>query len=37
LLEMSPLEWQVSPEVKAKLMENPLKKITIDIEILKGY
>lgn len=37
LLEMSPLEWQVSPEVKAKLAENPLKKITVDIEILKGH
>ena len=37
LLEMSPLEWQVSPEIKAQLAENPLKRITIDIEILKGY
>lgn len=37
LLEMSPLEWQVSPEVKTKLAANPLKKITIDIEILKGH
>ena len=37
LLEMSPLEWQVTPEIKAKLADNPLKRITIDIEILKGY
>lgn len=37
LLEMSPLEWQVSPEVKAELAKNPLKKITIDIELLKGH
>lgn len=37
LLEMSPLEWKVSPAVKAKLAANPLKKITVDIEILKGY
>lgn len=37
LLEMSPLEWQVSPEIKANLAANPLKKITIDVEILKGH
>ena len=37
LLEMSPLEWQVTSEIKAKLADNPLKRITIDIEILKGY
>lgn len=37
LLEISPLEWQVSPEIKARLAEDPLKKITIDIEILKGH
>lgn len=37
LLEMSPLEWKVSPAVKTKLAANPLKKITVDIEILKGY
>lgn len=37
LLEMSPLEWQVSPEVKAKLAANPLKEITVDVEILKGH
>lgn len=37
LLEMSPLEWKVPADVKAKLAANPLKKITIDIEILKGH
>lgn len=37
LLEMSPLEWKVPADIKAKLAENPLKKITIDIEILKGH
>lgn len=36
LLEMSPLEWQVSSEIKAYLRENPLKQITIDVEILIG-
>ncbi|WP_159722137.1 methyltransferase domain-containing protein [Enterococcus sp. CSURQ0835] len=36
LLEMSPLEWQVDPAVKARLQADPLKKITIDLEILKG-
>lgn len=37
LLEMSPLEWKVSDEVKAKLAADPLKKITIDVEVLKGH
>lgn len=37
LLEMSPLEWKVSADIKKKLAENPLRKITIDIEILKGH
>lgn len=37
LLEMSPLEWQVPAEVKANLAQDPLRKITIDVEILKGY
>lgn len=37
LLEMSPLEWQVPSEVKAKLARDPLKRITIDLEILKGH
>lgn len=34
LLEMSPLEWGVSPERKAELQKNPLKQITIDLDIL---
>jgi 23S rRNA (guanine745-N1)-methyltransferase len=34
LLEMSPLEWGVSPERKAKVQENPLTKITIDLDVL---
>lgn len=34
LLEMSPLEWGVSPERKAKIQANPLTKITIDLDIL---
>lgn len=33
---MSPLEWQVEERIKADLYKNPLKKITIDIELLKG-
>lgn len=37
LLEMSPLEWQVSREVKAKLAKKPLREITVDVEILKGH
>ncbi|MGL9727730.1 23S rRNA (guanine745-N1)-methyltransferase [Enterococcus sp. DIV0756] len=37
LLEMSPLEWQVSADVKSNLAKNPLKTITVDIEILKGH
>lgn len=37
LLEMSPLEWQVSSEIKMTLAADPLKKITIDVEILKGH
>lgn len=36
LLEMSPLEWGVTEVVKQGLKENPLEKITVDIEILKG-
>lgn len=36
LLAMSPLEWQVEEEIKADLYKNPLNKITIDIELLKG-
>ncbi|GCF94020.1 50S rRNA methyltransferase [Enterococcus florum] len=36
LLEMSPLEWQVDPKIKQQLSENPLKKITIDVDVLKG-
>lgn len=34
LLEMSPLEWGVSPERKAKIQTNPLTQITIDLDIL---
>lgn len=37
LLEMSPLEWQVSDAVKADLARDPLKRITVDIELLKGH
>ncbi|MGX7204304.1 methyltransferase domain-containing protein [Enterococcus pingfangensis] len=37
LLEMSPLEWQVPAEIKANLAQDPLRKITIDVEILKGH
>ncbi|MGM0123302.1 23S rRNA (guanine745-N1)-methyltransferase [Enterococcus sp. AZ194] len=36
LLEMSPLEWGVSEEIKQNLKRNPLEKVTVDIEILKG-
>ncbi|MFV0560074.1 MAG: methyltransferase domain-containing protein [Enterococcus sp.] len=36
LLAMSPLEWQVAPEVREQLRKNPLEKITIDVELLKG-
>lgn len=36
LLEMSPLEWGVSAENKEKVQKNPLKVITIDLEILIG-
>lgn len=36
LLEMSPLEWGVSDEIKAQVQKNPLKQITIDLEILIG-
>ncbi|PTO37775.1 50S rRNA methyltransferase [Enterococcus mundtii] len=36
LLAMSPLEWQVAKEIKEALMEEPLRKITIDVELLKG-
>ncbi|EOH87871.1 methyltransferase domain-containing protein [Enterococcus pallens] len=37
LLEMSPLEWQAEPSIKQGLMDEPLEKITIDVEILKGH
>lgn len=36
LLEMSPLEWQVDPKIKADLQKDPLKKITIDVRMLVG-
>lgn len=36
ILEMSPLEWGVSPEVKEQLLRNPLNKITIDVDLLIG-
>ena len=36
ILEMSPLEWGVSMEIKEKLQKNPLKRITIDLDILIG-
>lgn len=36
LLEMSPLEWGVDPEIKAKLKEEPLSAITIDLLLLIG-
>lgn len=36
MLEMSPLEWQVSKEIKENLKRNPLKQITIDVSILVG-
>lgn len=36
LLEMSPLEWGVSMEIKGKLQKKPLKRITIDLDILIG-
>jgi 23S rRNA (guanine745-N1)-methyltransferase len=36
LLEMSPLEWGVSEQVKAAVQENPLSEITIDVRVLKG-
>ncbi len=36
LLSMSPLEWQVSPERKQFLSENPLRKITIDVDVIKA-
>lgn len=37
LLEMSPLEWGVSMEIKEKLQKKPLKRITIDLDILIGW
>lgn len=37
LLEMSPLEWHANPLIKQGLMAKPLERITIDVEILKGY
>ena len=36
LLEMSPLEWGVSMEIKETLQKKPLKRITIDLDILIG-
>lgn len=36
LLEMSPLEWGVSPERKAYLQKVPIEQITIDLEVLIG-
>lgn len=37
LLEMSPLEWHADLLIKQGLVNKPLKKITIDVEILKGH
>lgn len=34
LLAMSPLEWGASKEQIAKVRENPLHEITVDIELL---
>ncbi|MHC5230000.1 methyltransferase domain-containing protein [Enterococcus sp. LJL99] len=36
LFEMSPLEWQVDPQIKANLQKDPLQKITIDVRMLVG-
>lgn len=36
LLEMSPLEWGVSDKQKEKLRQNPLKNITVDLDVLIG-
>lgn len=36
LLEMSPLEWGVSAETKEAVQKNPLKEITIDLDVLIG-
>ncbi|WP_086312228.1 23S rRNA (guanine745-N1)-methyltransferase [Enterococcus sp. 7F3_DIV0205] len=36
LLEMSPLEWGVSEQIKEEIQRNPLSKITIDVRVLKG-
>ena len=36
LLEMSPLEWGVTPERKAFIKQQPLEKITIDLDVLIG-
>lgn len=36
ILEMSPLEWDVSEKQKEKLRQNPLKNITVDLDILIG-
>ncbi|MTD41595.1 methyltransferase domain-containing protein [Erwinia sp. CPCC 100877] len=36
LLEMSPLEWGVSDNVKKSVQANPLSEITIDVRMLKG-
>ncbi|GAA3021928.1 putative RNA methyltransferase [Tetragenococcus solitarius] len=36
LLEMSPLEWDVSAKQKEKLRQSPLEKITIDLDVLIG-
>lgn len=36
LLEMSPLEWQADPSIKAELQKQPLEKITVDLRMLVG-
>lgn len=36
LLEMSPLEWGVSQERKRQVKEQPLRKITVDLLVLRG-
>ena len=35
-LEMSPLEWFISPEIKAAAQQNPPRKATIHVKILIG-
>lgn len=36
LLEMSPLEWGATEQIKEELQKNPLTEITIDVRMLKG-